>query len=72
MLDALRAKLARCLSEELPWDSWPQKLQQERFRLAIGKKFLSKWAVGHWNRLPRAVGESPFLERLKRCVDGWS
>ena len=41
------------------------KLCQGRFRLEI-----CLYSVGrHWNRLPRAVVESPCLEAFKKCVD---
>ena len=35
----------------------------------MGKNFLTKRVVKHWNRLPGEVVESPSLEVFKRHVD---
>jgi len=37
--------------------------------LDIGKNFFTERVVRHWDRLCRAVGESPSLEGFKKRVD---
>jgi len=45
------------------------KLHHGRIRFGIRKNFVAERAVKHWNRLPREVAESTFLEMFKKSVD---
>lgn len=46
------------------------KLHHGRFRLDIRKNEFIKRVIKHWNRLPRAVVQSPSLEEIKTCRCG--
>jgi len=41
------------------------KLRQGRFSLDIRRKFFMLKVVMHWYRLPKEVGEAPWLDALK-------
>jgi len=45
------------------------KLKHRKFHLNMRKNFFTLRVTGHWNRLPRWVVESPFLEIFKTHLD---
>jgi len=46
------------------------KMDNGRFRLDIGKKFLTVRVVRHWHRLPSEGADASSLEALRARLDG--
>lgn len=46
------------------------KLNEDRFRLDIRKKFLTQSVERHWNKLPRDAVEAPSLKTIKARLEG--
>ena len=46
------------------------KLEEDRCRLDIRKKFFTLRVVRHWNRLPSEIVDAPSLEAFKARLDG--
>ena len=46
------------------------KLEKDRFRLDVRKKFFTVRVARHWNRLPSEAVDVPSLEALKTRLGG--
>lgn len=46
------------------------KLEEDRFRLDIRKKFFTVRVVRHWNKLPSKVVNAPSLKAFKARLNG--
>ncbi len=46
-------------------------LEHRKFRTNMQRNFFTVRVMEHWNRLPREIEESPFLEIFKTCLDAY-
>ena len=47
------------------------KLRHRKFCTNVHKNFFTVRVMEHWNRLPREVGESPFVKIFKTYLDAY-
>lgn len=57
------------MSQMTGWEEVTSSCFKEALDCVLMKNLLTKRAIKHWNRIPREVVESPYLEVFKRHVD---